>query len=46
MNKEYEARAATTANAIQLMANRWEALKINRVAHPGFVPPQRLKVLT
>ncbi|PNQ94967.1 phage tail tape measure protein (plasmid) [Azospirillum argentinense] len=28
MNKEYEARAATTANAIQLMANRWEALKI------------------
>ncbi|TWA90695.1 TP901 family phage tail tape measure protein [Azospirillum brasilense] len=28
MNKEYEARAATTANAIQLMNNRWEALKI------------------
>ncbi|MGY0794339.1 phage tail tape measure protein [Azospirillum argentinense] len=28
MEKEYQARAATTANAIQLMANRWEALKI------------------
>ena len=28
MQKEYEARAATTANGIQLLNNQWEALKI------------------